>query len=222
MRRLGTVAALAGLLLAAPLWAQMRGGRGFAAGSHFGGFHGGGFRGPVRGPFFGGGFGHRPGFFFRGSPFFTGHRSRFFFGASFGSPFYYPYYGYAAYPYSYPVVVETPPPPAYYPEQYQEQGDLRRDIDVLTGKVDRLQQDVESRMPAPRPRARQQDETPHPTTILVFRDQHTREVQNYAIVGETVWILDEKKADKLSLSDLDLDATHRVNDQRGVDFYLPQ
>ncbi len=221
MGRLWTGAALAVTLLVTPLWAQVRGGRSFASGGRFGSLHGGGFRGPVRGPLFGGGFGHRPGFFFRGGPFFYGHRSRFFFGASFGSPFYYPYYGYAAYPYSYPVVVETPP--AYYPEQYQEQGNLRRDIDVLTGKVDRLQQDVESRMPAPRPRSTtQQEETPHPTTVLVFRDNHTREVQNYAIVGETVWIFDEKKAEKIALSDLDLDATHRVNDQRGVDFYLPQ
>jgi hypothetical protein len=120
------------------------------------------------------------------------------------------------------VVVEAPPPPTYYPDQYYEQGDLRRDIDVLTGKVDRLQQDVESRMPAPRPRAKQQDDTPHPTTIFVFRDNRTREVQNYAIVGETVWIFDEKRAEKVPLADLDLDATHRVNDQRGVDFYLPQ
>jgi hypothetical protein len=212
---------LAGVLLATPLSAQMRGGRGSASGGHFGGFRGGGFRGPVRSPFFNGGFGRRPGFGFNRSPFFFGHRRGFFFGGSFASPFYYPAYGYG-YGYPYSVVVETPPPPAYYPEQYYEQGDLRRDIDVLTGKVDRLQQDVEARMPAPHPRAKQQEETPHPTTIFVFRDNHTREVQNYAIVGETVWIFDETKAEKIPLADLDLDATHRVNDQRGVDFYFPQ
>ena len=218
VRRLCTVAALAGILLATPLWGQMRGGRGFGSGGHFGGFPARGFRGPGRGPFFGGGFGHQPGFFFNRSPFF-GHRRGFFFGATFASPFYYPYdYGY---PYPYPVVVETPPPPAYYPDQYYEQGDLRRDIDVLTGKVDKLQNDVETRMPAPRPRARQED-GPRPTTWLVFRDQHTREVQNYAIVGQTLWVFDEQQAERIPLSDLDLDGTHRFNDQRGIDFQLPQ
>jgi hypothetical protein len=199
----------------------MRGGRGFASGGHFGGFPSRGFRPPIRSPFRGGGFGHRPGFFFNRGPAFFGRRSGFFFGASFASPFYYPVYRYG-YAYPYPVVVEAPPPPTYYPDQYYEQGDLRRDIDVLTDKVDRLQQDVDSRMPAPRPPSARQEESTHPTTILVFRDKHTREVQNYAIVGETLWIFDEKKAEKVALADLDLDATHRINDQRGVDFYLPQ
>ena len=141
MRSRLAMATLGALLLAAPLWGQMR------SGGHFGS--------PVARPGFGGrgffnggsGFGHNPRFRFSpgGSPFFFGHRNRFFFsGSFFSSPGYYPGY-YPAYGgYSYPVV-QTAPPASYYPDQYYENGDLRRDIDVLTGKVDQLREDVNDR-----------------------------------------------------------------------------
>ena len=58
--------------------------------------------------------------------------------------------------------------------------------------------------------------------MLVFKDQHLQEVQNYAVVGETLWILDEKKASKVPLADLDLDATTRLNEERGVEFEVPR
>ena len=89
----------------------------------------------------------------------------------------------------------------------------------MTGKVDHLQRDVESRMQVPRPPVRQEARQ---STMLVFRDQHLQEVQNYAIVGQTIWILDEKKASKVPLEDLDVDATTQLNDERGVEFEVPR
>jgi hypothetical protein len=58
-------------------------------------------------------------------------------------------------------------------------------------------------------------------TVLVFRDQHTQEVQNYAIVGETLWTFAPQKTQKIPLDDLDLPATQKVNDERGVTFRIP-
>ena len=58
-------------------------------------------------------------------------------------------------------------------------------------------------------------------TLLVFRDKHTQEVQNYAVVGGTIWIFNEQRASKLPLSWLDIEATTTANDERGVDFRLP-
>jgi hypothetical protein len=60
-----------------------------------------------------------------------------------------------------------------------------------------------------------------PPTVLVFRDQHKKEVQNFAIVGETVWIFAPQRTEKIPLSDLDLAATAKANDDRGVDFHIP-
>jgi hypothetical protein len=47
-------------------------------------------------------------------------------------------------------------------------------------------------------------------------------VQNYAIVGETLWIVTEERARKVPISDLDIPATRKANEDRGVDFRLPE
>jgi hypothetical protein len=60
-----------------------------------------------------------------------------------------------------------------------------------------------------------------PATVLVFRDLHKEEIQNYAIVGQTLWNFSPQHTEKISLSDLDLPATTRANDDHGVSFRLP-
>jgi len=60
-----------------------------------------------------------------------------------------------------------------------------------------------------------------PATVLVFRDQHQQEVQNYAIVGQTLWNFASQHTQKIPLADLDLAATVKANDDRGVTFRLP-
>jgi len=59
-----------------------------------------------------------------------------------------------------------------------------------------------------------------PPTVLVFRDQHKQEVQNYAIVGQTLWAF-APQHQKIPLSDLDVAATTKANDDRGVTFRVP-
>jgi len=60
-----------------------------------------------------------------------------------------------------------------------------------------------------------------PATVLVFRDQHKEEVQNYAIVGQTLWNFSSPRTEKVPLSALDLPATVKANDDRGLSFKLP-
>ena len=60
-----------------------------------------------------------------------------------------------------------------------------------------------------------------PATILVFRDQHKQDVQNYAIVGQTLWDFESQRTQKIPLSDLDVQATIKANDDRGVTFRVP-
>ncbi len=59
-------------------------------------------------------------------------------------------------------------------------------------------------------------------TVLVFRDGHKQEVRNYAIIGQMLWDFGAKSTHKIPLSDLDLDTTRKLNDDRGVDFVLPR
>jgi hypothetical protein len=75
--------------------------------------------------------------------------------------------------------------------------------------------------PDPPQRSAQERADPVLPTILVFRDQHKKEVQNYAIVGQTLWNFASQHTEKIPLSDLDLTATAKANDERGVDFRVP-
>lgn len=59
-------------------------------------------------------------------------------------------------------------------------------------------------------------------TLLVFKDGRTVEVGNYAILGPTLFDLTPGHSRKIAILDLDLEATRRQNDERGVTFQLPQ
>jgi len=58
-------------------------------------------------------------------------------------------------------------------------------------------------------------------TLLVFKDGHKLEVGNYAIVGSTLFDLTSGHSRKVALTDLDLEATRKQNEDRGVIFQLP-
>lgn len=60
-----------------------------------------------------------------------------------------------------------------------------------------------------------------PPTELVFKDGHTIDAPNYAIVGNTLWVLNDQRAKKIPLSELDLEKTKQVNEQHGVEFTGP-
>lgn len=65
------------------------------------------------------------------------------------------------------------------------------------------------------------DPAPQAPTLLVFKDGHSLEVSNYAIVGATLFDLTPGHPRKVALASLDLDATAKRNDDRGVVFQLP-
>jgi hypothetical protein len=101
------------------------------------------------------------------------------------------------------IIVEQPPAQAYRPPV----DDARAD-------------------PVPRPpTAREQpsvaqDAKPREPTVLVFRDGHKQEVGNYAIMGQTVYVLDDR-TQKIPIANLDVPATVKANDDRGMEFKVP-
>jgi len=212
-------------VFAVPALAQRHGGS--VAGHPGAGFHGSGFAG--RGPVFGGGrFGGGVGF-----------RGGVGFGAGFRRPFFpnrfgrgYLFYGYpSAYPYlgsyyvdpgyyldyNYPAASPTfqgyNTSASYFDNSVQIQ---QQEIDRLESEVDRLREERESQRQPPAP------PEPQSATVLVFNDKHQEEVQNYAVVGQTLWIFSEEQARKIPMSDLDIAATTKANEDRGVDFQLPK
>lgn len=156
------------------------------------------------------------------APFYPGFYSPFY------SPFYssYPYsgYGYGApydstfAPYStysdpgYTAPAYTAPEPA----QSDTSAQLAYQMGQLSAEIAQLRADQSRATPAAQ-------NTPHAATmtVLVFRDGHRQEVQNYAIVGQTLWTFDEHNSARIPLSDLDLTATQNENRVRGVRFATP-
>ena len=60
-----------------------------------------------------------------------------------------------------------------------------------------------------------------PQTVLIFKDGHQVEVQNYAVVGSMLYDLTPGHHRKIAVADLDLKATAKQNDDLGISFQLP-
>ena len=155
-----------------------------------------------------------------GGPFFRYRfpRRRFFVQPLFVSPFWYsPFYSPWSQATDSQPVQEAPAAP---PEQNDA---LASQVERLTDEVERLREErasrAESRPPAAAPQSAI-DEKPVPA-VLVYRDGHQGEAQNYAILGQTVWVFGEQATRRIALADLDLQATKRLNDERGVEFVSP-
>jgi hypothetical protein len=58
-------------------------------------------------------------------------------------------------------------------------------------------------------------------TVLVFRDQHKQEIENYAIVDDTLWDFSPQQTLKIPLAELDIPATIKANQDRGITFNVP-
>ncbi len=56
--------------------------------------------------------------------------------------------------------------------------------------------------------------------MLVFRNGKQQEVNSYAIMGDALYVFDQGRK-KIALADLDIPATMKANDERGVEFRLP-
>jgi hypothetical protein len=131
----------------------------------------------------------------------------------------YPYDSYSPY-YGAPAASEpyySEPQPVYNaPAGDQGTADLSYQIGMLSQQIQELrQQQAATAQAAPAP-ARLS--TP---VALIFRDGRRVEIQNYAIIGQTLWVLDQNNSSKIALSALDLDATQSENRSHGVRFSIP-
>jgi hypothetical protein len=137
-------------------------------------------------------------------------------------PFYYPYYGsgYGDSPDSYGM---DSPPDAESDSDYQGGPTIfdrrgRGAEDYVPPVKDTAPPQSSQAAPSSEPPA---PETPQVPTVLVFKDGHQSEVENYAIFGQTLFDLTPGHRRKIALADLDLVATEKQNDDRGVTFQLP-
>lgn len=146
-----------------------------------------------------------------------GHSGAGYFGGwAYSIPYYYPVDN-SAYGYDYvgaggPDLYSGPPPEPYDPSLHivVEQPPAKPYMSA----------------PPPRPEAYAApprvlpDDKPGDPTELVFRNGHHEEVNSYAIMGDALYVFDQGRK-KIALGELDIPATVKANDDRGVQFRLP-
>ena len=133
-------------------------------------------------------------------------------------------------PYAYPVVVgaepdpqpldatgqieeEEPPAPTVF--EHRSRSDYVTSAPASRYRPDPPTSEV---APAPPSPAEAREQIP---IVLVYRDGRQQEVSNYAIIGQTLYDLGAFVAHKIPLADLNLKATIKANDDRGVEFAVP-
>jgi hypothetical protein len=113
------------------------------------------------------------------------------------------------------------------PTIFDRHGDRSTATQQLDERLTRLEQAIDDAEEVKPSRSATQVEPAapvreEPDTVLVFRDGHTVAVKNYAIVGDTLYEYTNDTRRKIALADLDVPATQKKNDDRGIDFRLPR
>jgi hypothetical protein len=109
-----------------------------------------------------------------------------------------------------------------YDDRYQTASEINRladEVQQLREERDYVQAAAQP-APAPQPPAQTKVQEDLPV-VVVFLDKHIQEVKNYAVANEMLVVLDGNRRTKFPLADIDLAATMKLNDERGVDFNIP-
>jgi len=180
-------------------------------------------------------------FFFHGcfncfNPFFF--NSGFFFGTPFfgfgfaGGPFVGPFFGPVVGPVGYPYYDSSyyPPEPLPPPQPVTTENTSSNDAE-LAASIQRLSDEVEDLRSQNRELATRAEEPPNTSlsakepglpAVFIFKDGRRISAQNYAIAGQTLWIMDEHAAHKYAISDVDANATEHANAINGVEIHIPE
>ena len=113
---------------------------------------------------------------------------------------------------------------AISPRDSKRINELLYEVKRLTRKVQRLReaQSQSGRSLQNPPELPQSTEETSLPVVLVFHDGRRMEVQGYASVGQTLWAVTEQSSTKIPITDLDVEATQKLNADRGVRFPLPR
>ena len=180
----------------------------------------GGFRG-------GRGLLHRPGGFFpgRNNGFFGGTSTPFF---PVSVPVAVPYFGYFDYSdvqqQAQPALAAQPQPIIIVvPEHVAGAADVSQQQPASSPEIIERQGDRYVRRGSEQPQAQApaKPQPPPPPTIIVLRNGQELELTDYAVTGDILYDLSNGRTKKISLAQVDVPATIKLNEDRGIEFSLP-
>jgi hypothetical protein len=135
---------------------------------------------------------------------------------------------FGAFPYAYgiPLASYSYPDTDYSAATQQDEAidQLSNELAEERGRREELETEVERlqhRQPPVPADAQQSADSPE-AAVLIFRDGTQKEVENYAIFGPTLFAFVPEGTNKIRIADLNLPATQKANEERGIDFRLPR
>jgi hypothetical protein len=99
---------------------------------------------------------------------------------------------------------------------------LAMEVQHLSDEIESLrEQQRHTTAPPPQPQGSLSAQTPAESTAFIFRDGQRINTQNYAILGDTLWVLGGHTTKKVPLANLDKAATEQANAANGIELHLP-
>ena len=133
----------------------------------------------------------------------------------FFSPYLYPFLDYGSAPYG-----GAPDDPPYDPNadyQAMAQNAIGLQLQRLTAEVQQMKFDQQAQSPlvaaVPQPAP-----PPAPPITIVLRNGQQLQVQNYAVMGATLWDFSNQPARKIPVSNIDVEASAKASSASGADF----
>jgi hypothetical protein len=154
--------------------------------------------------------------------------------AGYGKNGYRSRYGYAGLPY-FPLLgyydngfYDAPPPypPTYGDDPSLEGGPapdvagLSEQVKQLSAQLNDLQNQLSQRSPSASgsvPEDTQQS-TPEPPLTVVLHNGQTLQIQNYAVMGDTLWDLSSEPSHRIPVSSIDIPASTKASEASGAEF----
>jgi hypothetical protein len=142
-------------------------------------------------------------------------------------------YGYAGLPY-FPLLgyydngfYDAPPYPAAYPGDPSLEGEptdtagLSAQVQQLSAQLNDLQNQLSQRNLSPSagaPDATPQQGAPAPPLTVVLNSGQTLQIQNYAVMGDTLWDLSSQTSHRIPVSSIDIPASTKASEATGAEF----
>ncbi len=132
----------------------------------------------------------------------------------FFSPYYYPFLDYGSAPYG-GGPGDVPDEQPYPDPAFMGQNALGQQVQRLTAEVDQLKYG-----PPPPLSARSSDPPPTPVMpiTVVLRNGQTLQVQNYAVMDQTLWDFSKQPVRKIPVSNIDITASSQATAANGAEF----
>jgi len=99
--------------------------------------------------------------------------------------------------------------------------ELASEVQELSDEIQSMRDEERNREERRNSNARPAAQDDGPNATLIFRDGLQLSVKNYAVAGDTIWVLDDHNTRKVPMSKIDIAATQKINEQNGAELRLP-